>query len=117
MSLGFLARMAAAFFEVSDEAGVVDDAGFDGLVEAGAELRGGEGGEEVGVGVDGDGVVEGADEVFARGKVDAGLATDGGVDLGEEGAGDLDVGDSAHVDGGEEAGDVADDSATEGQEE
>ena len=104
------------FFEVSEEAGVVDDAGFDGLVEAGAELRGGEGAEEVGVDVDGEGLVEAADEVFSGREIDAGLAADGGVDLGEEGAGDLDEGNSAHVDGGEEAGDVADDSATEGEE-
>ncbi len=78
---------------------------------------GGEGAEEVGVDVDGEGLVEAADEVFSGCEVDAGLAADGGVDLGEEGAGDLDVADAAHVDGGEEAGDVADDSATEGEEE
>ncbi len=62
-------------------------------------------------------MVEGADEVFSGEEVDAGFAADGGVDLGEEGGGDLDVTDSAHVDGGEEAGDVADDAATEGDEE
>ena len=53
------------FFEVGEEAGVVDDAGFDGLLQAGAELGGREGAEEVGVGEDGRGVVEAADEVFA----------------------------------------------------
>ena len=61
--------------------------------------------------------MEAADEVFAGGEVDAGLAADGGVDLGEESGGDLDVADAAHVDGGEEAGDVADDAAAEGEEE
>ena len=73
--------------------------------------------EEVGVGEDGLRVVEAADEVFSGDEVDAGFAADGGVDLGEEGGGDLHVADAAHVDGGEEAGDVADDSATEGEEE
>ena len=52
-------------FHVAEELGVVDDAGFDGFLEAGAELGGGEGAEEVGVGEDGLRVVEAADEVFA----------------------------------------------------
>ena len=73
--------------------------------------------EEVGVGEDGLRMVEAADEIFSGGEVDAGLAADGGVDLGEEGGGDLHVADAAHVDGGEEAGDVADDAAAEGEEE
>ena len=50
-------------------------------------------------------------------EIDAGLAADGGVDLREERGGDLHVADAAHVDGGEEAGDVAEDAATEGEEE
>ena len=61
-------------------------------------------------------MVEAADEIFSGGEIDAGLAADGGVDLGEECCGDLHVADAAHVDGGEEAGDVADDAATEGDE-
>ena len=44
---------------------VVDDAGFDGFLEAGAEFGGGEGGEGVDVTEDGEGVVEAADEVLA----------------------------------------------------
>ena len=105
------------FLEVGEEFGVVDDAGFDGLLQASAELVGGQGAEEVSVGEDGLGVVEGADEVFTSEEVDAGLAADGGVYLREQGGGELDVTDTAHVNGGEEAGDVADDSATEGEEE
>jgi len=104
-------------FHVAEELCVVDDAGFDGLLQAGAKFGGGEGAEKVGVGEDGLWVVEAADEVFAGGEVDAGLAADGGVDLGEEGGGDLHVADAAHVDGGEEAGDVADDATTKGEEE
>ncbi len=104
-------------FEVGEEFGRADDAGFDGFVEAGDEFGFGKRGEEVDVGEDGARVVKGADEVFAGGEVDAGFAADGGVDLGEEGGGDLDVGDAAHVDGGEEAGDVADDAASEGEQE
>src|SRR6202044_1105953 len=62
-------------------------------------------------------MVEAADEIFSGGEVDAGFAADGRVDLREKCGGDLDVADSAHVDGGEEAGDVAEDSAAEGDEE
>ncbi len=59
--------------------------------------------------------MEGADEVLAGEEVDAGLAAEGGVDLGEQRGGQADVADAAHVDGGEEAGDVADDAAAEGE--
>ena len=97
--------------------GVAEDARLDGLLQAGAEFGGREGGEQVDVGEDGARLVEAADEVFAGGEVDAGLAADGGVDLGEEGGRDLDEGHAAHVDGGEEAGDVADDAAAECDEE
>ena len=62
-------------------------------------------------------MVEAADKVFSGAKVDSSFTTEGRVDLGEEGGGELDVGDSAHVDGGEEAGDVSNDSATEGEQE
>jgi hypothetical protein len=61
--------------------------------------------------------VEAADEIFSCCEVDAGFAADGGVDLREQCGGDLHVADAAHVDGGEEAGDIADDAATEGEEE
>ena len=62
-------------------------------------------------------VVEAADEVLAGGEVNPGFAAYCGIDLGEEGGGDLDVRDAAHVNGGEEAGDVADDASAEGDEE
>ncbi len=113
----FVEQGIGILFHEAEEAGVVDDAGFDAFLEPGAELGGGKGAEEVGVGEDGLGVVEAADEVFAGEEVDAGFASDGGVDLCEQGAGELDVADTAHVDGGEEAGDVADDASTEGKQE
>ena len=50
---------------------------------------------------------------MAVGQVDAGLAPDGGVDLGDERGRDLDDGNPALVDGGAEAGKVADDAAAE----
>ena len=59
--------------------------------------------------------MEGADEVLAGEEVDAGLAAEGRVHLGEQRGGQADVADAAHVDGGEESGDVADDAAAEGE--
>src|SRR5579864_8853083 len=61
-------------------------------------------------------MVEASDEIFSRGKIDSGFAADRGVDLREECRRDLHVANAAHIDGGEEAGDVAEDSATEGEE-
>ena len=60
------------------------------------------------------GMMEAADEVFAFGKIDAGFAADGGIDLGEECGGHLNVVDSAHEDRGEESANVAHDAAAKG---
>ena len=46
--------------------------------------------------------------------IDAGLAADGGIDLGQQGGGDLDEGDAALVAGGGKAGHVADHAAAQG---
>src|ERR1700739_4457141 len=61
-------------------------------------------------------MMEAADEVLSRTEVRAGLAADRGVDLGEQGGGNLHVVDAAHVDGGEKAGHIAEDAAAEGEE-
>ena len=107
----------SVLFHVAEEVCVVDDAGFDRLLQAGAQLSRWKGAKEIGVGEDGLRVIKAADEIFSGCEVDAGFSADGGVDLREESGGDLHVADAAHVDGGEEACDVADDAATEGEEE
>ncbi len=56
----------------------------------------------------------GADEVLARGVVDADFSTDRAVDLREERRRDLDDGHAAEVRGRGEPGDVADDSSAHG---
>ena len=61
-------------------------------------------------------MVEAADEVLSSGKVGTCFAADRGIDLREEGCGNLEIRDAAHVDGGEEAGQVADDSSSKGDE-
>ena len=68
------------------------------------------------VGQDQFGLFEDADEIFPALEVDSGFAADGGIDLREKGGGDLHEADSAHVDAGEESGDVSDDSAAQGDE-
>jgi len=97
----------------AEERAVADDSGLDALHQACAKFAVGEGAEDVDVGKDGSGMMEAADEVFAFGKIDAGLSTDGGVDLGEEGCRDLYVANSTHEDSSDESADVADDAAAE----
>ena len=59
--------------------------------------------------------MEGADEVFAGGVVDAGFPADAGVDHREERGGDLDERDAAQDGGGDEARHVADDAPSQRQ--
>ena len=83
----------------------------------GAELAAGEGLQELNVCEDGERMVETADQVLAGLEIDAGFAADRRIDLGEQGRGYLNVIDSTHKDGGEEASDVADDPPAKGNEE
>ena len=96
-----------------EELGVADDAGLDDFVEAGAVLAVGQGVEHGRVDEDGERLVEAADQVLAADEVHAGLAADRGVHLGEQGGRDLEHGNAAHEDGGQEAGHVVDDAAAE----
>jgi len=102
---------------VAEELCIVDDAGFDGFLQACVEFGGGKSAEKIYVGEDSLRMVEAADEIFSCGEIDSGFSADGGVDLRQERRRDLDVADAPHVNGSEEAGDVAEDSATEGEEE
>ena len=68
-----------------------------------------------GVGDDGLGLVKRANHVLAKRVVDAGFAAHGGIDLAEQGGGDLDEGDAALVGGGGKAGQIADYAAAEGE--
>src|SRR4029453_10490633 len=60
------------------------------------------------------GLVKRADQVLAAGMIDRRLATDAGIDLGEQRGRHLYEGDAALKGGGREAGQVADDPAAEG---
>ena len=109
--------VAGARFEELHELFVEDEAVLHELGEAAVEVAGREGGEEGGVGEDEAGLGEGADEVLANGVVDAGLATDGGIDHAEERGGDVDEGDTAQDGGGGKATEVGDDAAAEADKE
>ena len=65
------------------EVRVVDQAIFDDFGIARAELAAGEGGQRRGVDDDQRRLMKGADQIFARGDVDRGLAADAAIDLRE----------------------------------
>ena len=101
-------------FEPVEELRVDDQPVLDDLRKPGPELPVGERVEGVGIGDDGDGLVEGADHVLAERVVDAGLAADRGVHLGEQRRRQLHEVDAALVARRGEARHVADDAAAEG---
>ncbi len=96
------------------EVGVAHEGVLGHLAEAGPVLPLGQGRQGGDVAEDGHRLVEGADEVLPLGQVDAGLAADGGVDLGQQRGRGLQAGHAPVVGGGGEAGGVADDAAAEG---
>ena len=57
--------------------------------------------------------MEGADEVLAVARIDAGLAADRGIDLGQQRGRDLHEAHAAPHDRGGKAGEIADDAAAE----
>ena len=99
--------------EVGEKSGVRDAAVFDDLGHAFGEAGRWQGLEHERIDDDDGGLVERPGEVLAERQVDARLAADRGVDLGEQGGRDLDDGAAAQVCGGGEAREVADDAAAE----
>ena len=93
---------------------VADDAVLDALGQTVAEVLVREGREGADVHEHAKGLVEGADEVLARLVIDAGLASHGGVHVGEDGGGALHPAKSAQGRGGHEARQVAGHAAAEG---
>ena len=101
--------------EFGKEIHVTEQGVFDDFGQAGRKLARGKGLQGGGIGDDGLGLVKRADHVFAEQVVDAGFAAHGGIDLAEQGGGDLDEGDAALVGGGSKAGQIADYAAAEGE--
>ena len=106
-------RVGIAFEEV-EKVLASDDGSLDRLLQTGAQLAGRQCAQQAGIGEHRGWMVEAAEQVLSREEVDAGFAADGTVHLGEQGRGDLDIGDAAYVDGGKKAGDVANDAAAKG---
>ena len=88
-----------------------DEAVLDHFGKAGAEVGHVEGAQELGTYDNGLGGVEGANFVLERVVVDAGLATYGCVDHGEQGGGDVDAADATLIGGCGKAAKVGDHAA------
>jgi hypothetical protein len=111
-------RLPAAYrlalgFEPIVVRGVAYQAVFDDLAIAGPHLARRQCSERAGVGQHQARLVEGAEEVLARSRIDRGLAADRAVDLRQEGRRDLHEVDAAQEGRGGEPGDVADHPAAE----
>ena len=96
-----------------EEAGVAEQAVFGHLGIAGAELARRQRVEHGGVGDHQHRLVEGAEQVLALRRVDAGLAADRGIDLRQQRGRHLYEVDAAAQDGCREAGEIADHAAAE----
>ena len=96
-----------------EEALVADEPVFHHLGIAGAHLAQRQRVERGGVGEDEARLMEGADEVLAVARIDAGLAADRGIDLGQERRRHLHEAHAAPHDRGGETGEIADDAAAE----
>ena len=107
-------QRGAVALEPGEEIRLVDQSVLHDLGIAGAQLARRQRGQHVGVGQHQPGLMEGADQVLAVPRVDAGLAADRAVDLGEQAGRDLHVRDAAQQDRRAEPGEVADHAAAEG---
>ena len=96
-----------------EEARIADQAVFDHLGIAGAQLARGQGGERIGIDQHQRRRVEGADQILALARIDRGLAADRGIGLGEQAGRHRDPVAAALEHSGGEAGDVADDAAAD----
>ena len=99
------------FFHEAHQRAVADDAGLDAFHQAGAQFAIGQRAEHIDVGKHREGMMKAADKVLALGKIDAGFAADGRIDLREESRGHLHIADSAHEDGSKKPADIAHDAA------
>ncbi len=106
-------HLAPVRLQPDEELGVAEQPVFGDLGIAGAELAQRQRVEQRGVGDHQDRLVEGADQVLALRRVDAGLAADRGIDLGEQRGRHLHEIEAAPHARRREAGKIADDAAAE----
>ncbi|MCY1546275.1 hypothetical protein D9M68_822640 [compost metagenome] len=101
------------FLKPEEELFIVDQAVLDHFGIAGGELTGAEGVERRKIGQHQFGLVEGANEVLAMGRIDAGLAADRAIDLRQKRGRHLHEIHATPSNGGGKAGEIANDTATE----
>ena len=101
-------------FEIGEQLGVEDHAVLDHLAQSGAILARREGVERGGVHQHAQRLEERPDHVLRFRQIDADLAADGAVDLGQQRRRDLQEAEAAGEGGGDEAGQIADDAAADG---
>ena len=109
------AQRCEVALELGEVSRVQYDPVLDDLGEPGTELALGQRARHRRVDDHQPGLVEGADQVLGQGMVDRGLASDGGVDLGEHRGRELDDVDAAHIGRRREAGHVTHGAAAERQ--
>ena len=100
-------------FQVLEERGIEDHAVLDHFAQAGAELARRQGVERGGVDQHAEGLQERPHHVFGGRQIDPHLAAHRAIDLGQQRGGHLEEADAAGVGGGDEAGQVADHTATD----
>ena len=93
---------------------IADQRHLDGLGQAVGHLPWGQGVQQVGVDEHLFGLMEGAHHVFDSAEIDGGLAADGGVDLGQQGGGDVVKIHPTHIGGGGKSGHVPHNAAAHG---
>jgi hypothetical protein len=115
MAFGGIARQhrLAVGLAPDPEGRIVDQPIFGDLGIARQQLAPGQAIQHVGIGKHQPRLVEGADEVLAMTRVDAGLAADRGIDLRQQGRRDLDEIDAAQQGGGGKARQVPDHAAAQ----
>ena len=114
-ALGRVARQhrGAVLLAPCPERRIVDQPVLRDLGIARQQLAPGQGVEHLGVGQHQPRLVEGADQVLAMARVDAGLAADRGIDLRQQGGRHLDEVDAAQQRRGGKAGEIADHAAAQ----
>ena len=100
-------------FEHGEHRSIGDDGMLDDLGEAAAKFAVRKSAQQFRIGEDEARRIERADEVFPFGEINSRLATNGTIHLGDERGRHVYQGDATQINGGDEPGDVSDDSAAD----
>ena len=112
--VGAAQQGGAGGFEPFEEGEIVDQPVFDHFPIAGQQLAARQGIEDRDIGQHHMRLMKAAHQILTKPRVDAGLAADRAVDLGQQGGRHLGYGDAAAQDTGGETGEIADHPAAQG---